>query len=150
MINFRWANIDDLDLLVSLRIRDLKMFSNQEISESTKIKIKNYYQTGINNSTCFTLLGFNDELLVATGTLYLYSIMPSNENQLGIMGQLTNIWVEEKYRHMGIASGMIKELLNKVKGKCSAVCLNSSDNAVDFYQKLGFEKKERYMIKKLG
>ena len=76
--------------------------------------------------------------------------MPSNENQLGIMGQLTNIWVEEKYRHMGIASGMIKELLNKVKGKCSAVCLNSSDNAVDFYQKLGFEMKERYMIKKLG
>ena len=33
--------------------------------------------------------------------------MPSNENPSGIMGQLTNIWVDEKYRHQGIAVGSL-------------------------------------------
>ena len=31
MLNFRYADINDLDFLVELRIRDLRLFSNQEI-----------------------------------------------------------------------------------------------------------------------
>lgn len=147
MLNFRFCNISDLDILVELRIRDLKMFSNQGIKEETKIKIREFYQKGIESDTCFTLLGFDKELLVASGTLYLYSIMPSNENPSGMMGQLTNIWVDNKYRRKGYASMIVKELLAKAEDKCSAVCLNSSKEAMNLYQKLGFRTKERYMVK---
>lgn len=82
-----------------------------------------------------------------SGTLYLYSLMPSNENPSGIMGQLTNIWVDEKYRHQGIASRIVSDLLTKGQGKCGMICLNSSKDAIALYQKLGFKTKERYMIK---
>lgn len=147
MLNFRFGNISDLDILVELRIRDLKMFSNLNIGEETKIKIREFYQKGIENDTCFTLLGFDKELLVASGTLYLYSTMPSNENPFGVMGQLTNIWVDDKYRKNGYASMIVKELLAKAEGKCGAVCLNSSKEAINLYQKLGFKPKEKYMVK---
>ena len=109
--------------------------------------IRDFYKTGIINGTCFTLLGFDNELLAASGTLYLYSLMPSNENPSGIMGQLTNIWVDEKYRHQGIASRIVSDLLTKGQGKCGMICLNSSKDAIALYQKLGFKTKERYMIK---
>ena len=136
MLNFRYADINDLGL-----------FSNQEILPQTINKIRDFYKTGIINGTCFTLLGFDNELLAASGTLYLYSLMPSNENPSGIMGQLTNIWVDEKYRHQGIASRIVSDLLTKGQGKCGMICLNSSKDAIALYQKLGFKTKERYMIK---
>lgn len=147
MLNFRWANLDDLEFLVELRIRDLKMFSNLTISLQTINKIRDFYKTGIINNTCFTLLGFKDELLAATGTLYLYTIMPSNENPTGIMGQLTNIWVADKYRNQGIATRILNELLNLARDKCGMVCLNSSDEAISLYYKLGFETNKKYLIR---
>ena len=42
MINFRYATISDLDFLVELRIRDLKMFSNQNINQETINNIKKF------------------------------------------------------------------------------------------------------------
>lgn len=48
MLNFRYADINDLDFLVELRIRDLRLFSNQEILPQTINKIRDlqnrYYQ----------------------------------------------------------------------------------------------------------
>ena len=55
MLNFRYADINDLDFLVELRIRDLRLFSNQEILPQTINKIRDFYKTGIINGTCFTL-----------------------------------------------------------------------------------------------
>ena len=110
MLNFRYADINDLDFLVELRTRDLRLFSNQEILPQTINKIRDFYKTGI-------------------------------------MGQLTNIWVDEKYRHQGIASRIVSDLLTKGQGKCGMICLNSSKDAIALYQKLGFKTKERYMIK---
>lgn len=148
MLNFRWSNLDDLEFLVELRIRDLEMFSDLTISLQMISKIRDFYQTGIINNTCFTLLGFKDELLVASGTLYLYLIMPSNENPSGVMGQLTNVWVVDKYRNRGIATRIINELLDIAKDKCGMVCLNSSDEAISLYYKLGFGDNKRYLIKR--
>ena len=146
MINFRYATISDLDFLVELGIRDLKMFSNQNISQDTINNIKKFYQNGIKSQTCFTLLGFDNDNFVASGTLYLYNIMPSNENLLGRVGQLTNIWVKEEYRHQGIATKVVKELIALKKDECGMVCLNSSHEAKSLYQKIGFKTKENYMV----
>lgn len=146
MINFRYATISDLDFLVELRIRDLKMFLNQNITQDTINNIKKFYQNGIKSQTCFTLLGFDNDNFVASGTLYLYNIMPSNENLLGRVGQLTNIWVKEEYRHQGIATKVVKELIALKKDECGMVCLNSSHEAKSLYQKIGFKTKENYMV----
>ena len=45
MLNFRYADINDLDFLVELRIRDLRLFSNQEILPQTINKIRDFYKT---------------------------------------------------------------------------------------------------------
>lgn len=148
MLNYRWACLEDLDFLVELQIRNSKLFINKEAKDQILEKIKDFYYTGIVDNTCFTLLGFDNELLVTTGTLYLYPIMPSNENSLGIRGQLTNIWVEDEYRHQGIATNVVNELLLKAKTLCGIVCLNSSDEAVSLYQKLGFKLENNYMTKR--
>lgn len=146
MLNYRWACLEDLDFLVELQIRDL--FLSEKGKDQMKERIKKFYYTGIVDNTCFTLLGFDNELLVTTGTLSIYSIMPSNENPLGIMGQLTNIWVDVRYRHQGVATNVINELLLKAKTLCGAVCLNSSNEAMVLCRKLGFKLRNNYMTKR--
>lgn len=146
MINFRYATINDLNFLVKIRIRDLEMLSNQIINQDTIYNIKKFYQNGLKDKTCFTLLGFDGDKFIASGTLYMYNIMPSNENPLGVMGQLTNIWVKEEYRHQGIATKVVNELIALKKGQCNMFCLNSSQQAQSLYQNLGFKTKENYMI----
>lgn len=148
MLNYCWACLEDLDFLVELQIRNSKIILKNDAKDQMMRKIKEFYYTGIVNNTCFTLLGFDNELLVTTGTLYLYSIMPSNENPLGIMGQLTNIWVENEYHHQNIAENLINELLLKAETLCNTVCLNSPDEAVTLYQKLGFKLENNYMTKR--
>lgn len=91
MIQFRKATLDDLDLLVNLRIHDLKMYSQQTISDMTIQNIRLFYQEKLEKDECMTLLGYDQEYLIATSSLYQYRVMPSNENPSGKVGQITNV-----------------------------------------------------------
>lgn len=42
-IEYKVLDLEDLELLVKLRIKDLKMFSNQEITHSTIENIRCFY-----------------------------------------------------------------------------------------------------------
>ncbi len=44
MIQFRRASLDDLELLVGLRLHDLQMFSNQPIQTQIIQNIRQFYQ----------------------------------------------------------------------------------------------------------
>ena len=43
-IEYKVLGVDDLELLVELRIKDLKMFSNQKITHSTIENIRVFYK----------------------------------------------------------------------------------------------------------
>lgn len=146
MIQYRNAVLEDLDFLCELRFRDLKMFSDQEIKIKTKTHIKKFYRDGIQHQTCLTLLGYDHDLCISSATIYLYHIMPSNENPRGIVGQITNVWVDIIYRHQGIASHMVKQLICQMKDSVGMFCLNSSNQGMELYKKLGFVKKENYFV----
>ncbi|MFR7589960.1 MAG: GNAT family N-acetyltransferase [Longibaculum sp.] len=147
MIQFRKASLDDLELLVALRIRDLKMFSKKSIQEETIHFIRQFYYQKILDQQMITLLGYDQEYLVASASLYQYQTMPSNENPKGFVGQITNVWVHENYRHQGIATQMINELIQQTKNQVGMICLNASLQAIDLYKKCGFIKKENYFVK---
>lgn len=141
---YRYATIDDLELLVCLRIKDLKMYSSLSIEKQTIDNIREFYKNGINDHTLKTILCYQDDLLIAYATLYTYKTMPSNTNPNGIVGQITNVFVESDYRHQGIASSLIQELMKDKK--IGMYCLNSSWEAMKFYEKLGFQRKNNYMF----
>ena len=146
MIQYSKATLDDLEFLIELRIRDLKMFSTVPIQEETIKNIRYFLINGLENQTCITLLGYDKEVLISSATVYTYNVMPSNENIKGIVGQFTNVWVDERYRHQGIASQMVKKLILDLKDKVGMYCLNSSDEGIELYKKLGFQNKENYFV----
>ena len=124
-LEYRFAGMDELDFLVRMRIRDLRMFSE---------------------CACRTLLGYAGRELAATATLYFYDVLPSNENPSGRVGQITNVWVDEAFRRQGIATRMVERLMEEARGEAKMVCLNSSEQALGMYERMGFSSKKGYLV----
>ena len=53
-IEYKVLGVDDLELLVELRIKDLKMFSNQKITHSTIENIRVFYKEKMLKDECHT------------------------------------------------------------------------------------------------
>lgn len=147
-IEYRLLGIENLELLVKLRMRDLKMFSNQEITSSTIENIRCFYKEKMLKDECYTLVGYHSNQIISTATIYYYDILPSNENPKGKVGQITNVWVDENYRHLGIGRYMVGYLLKHYQKDVGMICLNSSNEGMNMYLHLGFEKKDNYLIYK--
>ena len=94
-IEYKVLGVDDLELLVELRIKDLKMFSNQKITHSTIENIRVFYKEKMLKDECHTLVGYHFNQIISTATIYYYDILPSNENSKGKVGQITNVWLGE-------------------------------------------------------
>ena len=143
-LEYRFAGMDELDFLVRMRIRDLRMFS--ECAAGTKLEdaIRRFYEIKMKENACRTLLGYAGRELAATATLYFYDVLPSNENPSGRVGQITNVWVDEAFRRQGIATRMVERLMKEARGEM--VCLNSSEQALGMYERMGFSSKKGYLV----
>nr|WP_318001222.1 GNAT family N-acetyltransferase [uncultured Faecalibacillus sp.] len=61
---------------------------------------------------------------------------------------MTNVWVDENYRHLGIGRYMVEYLIENYQKDVGMICLNSSKVGMNMYFHLGFEKKDNYLIYK--
>lgn len=149
-LDYRFTGMEDLDYLVRMRIKDLQMFANCPVTQELKDSIRRFYTSRMQDGACFTLVGYDGGEIVATGTIYYYDVLPSNENPRGRVGQITNVWVDEGYRRQGIATEIVGMLLEKARHEVGMVCLNSSDAALAMYKAMGFTENNRYLILSAG
>ena len=122
------------------------MFSNQKITNSTIENIRVFYKEKMLKDECHTLVGYHLNRIISTATIYYYDILPSNENSKGKVGQITNVWVDENYRHLGIGRYMVEYLIENYQKDVGMICLNSSKEGMNMYLHLGFKKKDNYLI----
>ena len=145
-LEYRFAGMDELDFLVRMRIRDLRMFSDCAAGTKLEDAIRRFYEIKMKENACRTLLGYAGRELAATATLYFYDVLPSNENPSGRVGQITNVWVDEAFRRQGIATRMVERLMKEARGEAKMVCLNSSEQALGMYERMGFSSKKGYLV----
>lgn len=150
-LNYRYASLQEVEMLVELRLQDLRLFSERELPPKAREAIHHFYQEKMAAGQCHTLLGESCGRIAATATVYYYETLPSNENPLGKTAQLTSIWVDEAFRRQGIARHMAELLLEQAKrdGAGRAV-LNSSEMAEGLYLKIGFQRQEHHFTKTLS
>jgi predicted GNAT family N-acyltransferase len=146
MIIYRLADLQDIELLVDLRIQDMKLFYTEPFPKEHIGAIKKFYTSKMKENTCFTILGYDKDCLVTMGAIYFYDVLPSNTNPLGIMGYITNVWTHEKYRHQGLAGTIVDQLLAIAKKHHSPVSLTASEEGVHLYLKKGFVKNKSMMV----
>ncbi|SFG58402.1 Ribosomal protein S18 acetylase RimI [Lachnospiraceae bacterium C7] len=152
-ITIREFNIDDLELLLSLRMEVLSnVFSSErkEISDKewNDIREENekYYVEELEKDGHIACGIYVSGEVVGCGGVCLYKEMPSPDNRSGKCAYLMNIYVRKAYRRQGFAKKICNYLVNKAKSLgADKIYLESSDMAVGLYKSLGFASMNGYM-----
>lgn len=140
-IKIRKAKVEDIDTLVSLRIKQLKDEGNDEkdISEN----LKKFYYKNLKNESLILYVGEDDNKIIATGGILIYNLVPYFENETGIIANVVNMYTDIYYRRQNIASKILISAINEGKTKGIKVFRVSASKYGKFlYKSNGFLKKE--------
>lgn len=149
MITYRFAEIKDLNLLVSLRLEFMGVAPSNNKYENIKVNIQGYFKTKILSGECEVILAENDSNVVGTGIMFYYDSVPSVSNITGKNAYITSMYVHESFRRQKIGSTILKKLLEKAKERnYRVIMLNATDMGMKLYKKHGFTDISNGMIYK--
>ena len=143
MIILRKATIDDIELLIQLRLDYLtedKGEMSAEVKNAITQQLKGYFNKAIANKTFIGIFAEIEGNVVATAYLSIFE-KPANPNFItGITGTLLNVFTYPDYRRKGIATKIINRIINEAKDiGVSHIDLAATADGKFLYEKLGFK-----------
>lgn len=137
----RIANINDVDKIASIRIKQQKDDWNDEFEDKYDLfeTTKSYLEKHLNNDFFAFIEEINDNI-IATCCLQIIEYLPQcNDN--GKQGYICNVYTDENYRNKGTQTRLIKEVINYSEDHdlCELNLSTDSEVAISIYKKCGFE-----------
>ncbi len=149
MIRYRYADLDDVNLVVSLRLKFLEVVPSDNCYHDIKLNIEKYFKTKILSRECSVILAESEGKVIGTGVMFYYDSVPSISNIEGKNAYITSMYVHEEYRRQNIASCILTKLIETAKEKNHhSVMLNATEIGKNLYQKHGFIDIQNGMIYK--
>jgi GNAT superfamily N-acetyltransferase len=145
MLNFRKANLDDINKLIDLRKKQLV---DEGIEPNTDIdtELNNFFKNKLIEGTLVQILVEDNEAIIACGAIIIYNFPPSYSNKSGKKGYVTNMFTREDYRGQGIATTLLTKLVEEAKelGVCN-LWLGASKLGRPVYKKFGFKESDGWL-----
>lgn len=149
MLNFRKANLDDINSLIDLRKKQLVdegMKPNIDIDS----ELYDFFENKLIEGTLVQILVEDNEAIIACGAFIIYDFPPSYTNKTGKKGYVTNMFTREDYRGQGIATTLLKKLVDEAKElSVSKLWLGASKLGRPVYKKFGFKETDQYLEYKI-
>lgn len=115
-IIYRRATPVDVDLLTNTRLNLLREDSGPMTeSESNMLyqSNKEHMVVGMDNSSFFSYLAFDDDIFIGTCSVCLYSVLPGRKLPNGKHAYIQNTYVVPAYRGKGIAKRLVSMAVNE-------------------------------------
>ena len=152
-MNIRKATVDDIDILIKLRI-DYLLADRGNLTDDEEKAIRSqlttYYVKHINHDFIAVLAEIENKV-VSTAFLAI-SEKPANPSFItGKTGTLLNVLTYPEYRRMGFARKVIYQIIDEAKQLgVSSIDLSATQDGKALYEKIGFtEAKSKYTLMKL-
>lgn len=146
-LKYRFADTNDLDLLVQLRLDFLEMDKENKQYEVIKENCYSYFHNALSEGLSDVILAEDEEMVVGTAIIFYYQSVPSAFNMTGRNAYVTSMYVNEEYRRKGIATTMLKKLIDVSNKKgYPIIMLNASEMGKALYKKFGFTEILNGMI----
>ncbi len=147
MLEFRVATIDDLPLLLSLRLEVLRDTNKlpasaplENVRENTLKFLRNDFDSQI------TILAYDGGAIVGCGSASLYSVFPTCDCPNGRKAYIMNMYTRKEYRRRGIASSILVKLIDCAKHDgVGLIALEATQTGRFLYEKHGFVSAENEM-----
>lgn len=148
-MNYRKANIDDINCLVELRKKQLideGCYSDNDIDE----ELEQFFSAGITNNTLAVWLAMEEEYIIGTAGVCYFQYPPSFTNPTGKIAYITNVYTRDEYRKQGVATQLLELVMEEIKTEdCKFARLHASEQGKGLYEKIGFADAQGFMSKKI-
>ncbi|MBW4613727.1 MAG: GNAT family N-acetyltransferase [Desmonostoc vinosum HA7617-LM4] len=142
MFNLRPATIQDLEVLVQLRLEllsEVEDIKDETDTIALAAAIRSYLAQKIPSDDFLAWIAEVNKQVVATGGLVFFTRPPYNGNFLGLEAYLMNVYTIPAWRRQGIATALLKEILSFVKTtEVRRLWLHATEDGQYLYKKLGF------------
>ncbi|MFW9923440.1 MAG: GNAT family N-acetyltransferase [Candidatus Thorarchaeota archaeon] len=153
MITYRRATIEDIDILIDLRVEFLyealkvsKDVSNKELRNS----LRDYFSKTMPQDEFIAWLAIHEDEIIATSGLSFYTVAPSFANISGRIGYILNMYTKPNWRRKGIGKTLFEKMLFEAKQKgISKLSLHATSDGRPLYEIFGFTTDEGMMAKKI-
>ena len=146
---YRKAVETEIKKLVELRINQLR---DEGLDDGTNIdyEVNRFFEESIKNKSLVQYVVEKDGDIIVTGGVIIYNIPPSYSNSCGKVAYITNMYTKKEYRGRGIATNILKILVEEIKKlDCKVIKLIASEQGRSVYKKFGFEDVDNIMIMKM-
>ncbi|MGN0907667.1 MAG: GNAT family N-acetyltransferase [Bullifex sp.] len=136
---------DDREEFVSLRVRVLR--AANMLPESTGMEeVERESRIFFDSGDHLTLYAYADGVFAGCGSVCFYTLMPTYHNPSGKKAYIMNMYTEPEYRRMGIASAILKALVEEAgKRGVKSIALEATDMGRPCYEKFGFVSSDSEM-----
>ena len=150
MIEYRKADVNDIDILAKLR-SDFLMEANDVCSEIERSKIetaiKQYFDTALADESFIAWLALDGDNIIATSGLSFYAVPPSFKCLNGKVAYIMNMFTLPNYRKQGIGTKLLKKVVEEAKNRgYKRITLHATDAGRTLYEKYGFKDSHGYMV----
>ena len=139
----RIATEKDIDLLVQLRIDYLLDQNSMESLgdiEALKDLLQAYFTSSFAKNEFVAIIAEDENTVYSTAFLSIADRPPRTSNEPSRIGTVYNVYTYPQFRKQGIATKVMKALLNEAKNlDICAVDLYASNDGKPLYEKLGFK-----------
>jgi GNAT superfamily N-acetyltransferase len=147
-MQIRKATVGDIDLLIRLRINflgeDTGGLTPAE-ADAIRESLAGYFARHIAAGTCIALLAEEAGEIIATAYIAVCEKPANHVFVTGVTATLLNIWTHPDYRRRGIATRLIRRLIDEAReAGVSCIDLSASKMGRPVYEKLGFSAPPEY------
>ena len=147
---YKKADKSDLELLTTTRVMVLraanKLGDDADLSLVEK-ESYSYYQKCFDDNSHVAYLVFDGEMLVGTGGISFYKVMPTYHNLSGQKAYIMNMYTTPEYRRKGIAYETLSLLVEEASSRgIGHISLEATEMGRPLYEKFGFVYMQDEMI----
>lgn len=144
-MKYRQANLEDIPLLKELRKKQL-IDEGIEPKKEIDQELEQFFHKNLLSESLIQLLIVDQGRIIATGAIIIYEFPPSYTNSSGKKAYVTNMYTIEEHRGKGIATNMLKQLVEEAKKQgITKMWLGASELGRPVYKKFGFKETEEWM-----
>lgn len=140
-LKYQKATIDDLELLVDLRLTVLRAANIDDSVDLAQVRenTRAYYKTALQDKSHLAYLIYDETSLVGTGGISFYRVMPTYHNPTGENAYIMNMYTSPAYRNRGIATHLLQQLVSDARALgISRITLDATPMGRPLYERFGF------------
>lgn len=148
-MEYKKADKNDISALVALRKQQLL---DEGLPPLTNIdsELNTYFLSSMADGSFISWLALDDMKIVTTSGICFYRLPPTYSNPTGHVAYITNMFTKKAYRRQGIASHLLKLVIDEAKVRdYKLVRLHASSAGRSIYSRMGFTVLDGFMTMKL-